>query len=67
MTMTVSEAGRLGGLATSHRKGHKFFVKIGKKGQKVTRKRYPGMASIWGAMGGRPRKPTLAEIEGEVE
>ncbi|MFH1031368.1 MAG: hypothetical protein V1767_02215 [Chloroflexota bacterium] len=29
------------------------------------RQKHPGMARIWGRMGGRPRKPTLAEIMGE--
>jgi len=54
--MTVNEAGRKGGLAVLQTKGRQHFVEIGKKGQEVTRQKYPGMASEWGRKGGRPRK-----------
>lgn len=57
--ITVAEAGRKGGLALLNMRGHKHFVEIGKKGQEVLRKRYPGMASKWGKKGGRPRKNNL--------
>lgn len=54
--ISVSEAGRRGGLTVLSLKGIEFFSEIGKKGQQVTRKRYPGKASEWGKKGGRPRK-----------
>jgi hypothetical protein len=54
--MTVIEAGRIGGLKILRERGGEFFVDIGRKGQEVMRKRYPGKASEWGKMGGRPRK-----------
>ena len=55
-TMTVAEAGRKGGLALLSKRGKKHFAEIGKRGQELTKKRYPGMASTWGKKGGRPRK-----------
>ena len=54
--MTVEEAGRKGGLALLSKRGKKHFAEIGKKGQELMKKRYPGMASTWGKKGGRPRK-----------
>jgi len=57
--ITASEAGKQGGLTVMRNKGRDFFIKIGKKGQKTTRNRYPGMASEWGKKGGRPRKNKL--------
>ena len=57
--ITTSEAGRKGGLALLSKRGKKHFVEIGKKGQEVMKKRYPGMASEWGKKGGRPRKNNL--------
>ena len=54
--ITVAEAGRKGGLALLAKNGNKHFAEIGKKGQEILRKRYPGMASEWGRKGGRPRK-----------
>ena len=57
--ITVSEAGRKGGLALLRKRGKKHFVEIGKKGQEEMKKRYPGMASEWGKKGGRPRKNNL--------
>jgi general stress protein YciG len=57
--VTVSEAGRKGGLALLGKRGRKHFAVIGKKGQEEMRKRYPGMASEWGRKGGRPRKNNL--------
>ena len=55
-TITVTEAGRKGGLALLSKRGKKHFAEIGKKGQEIMKKRYPGMASTWGKKGGRPRK-----------
>ncbi len=57
--ITTSEAGRKGGLALLNKRGKKHFAEIGKKGQEVLKKRYPGMASEWGKKGGRPRKNNL--------
>lgn len=57
--ITVAEAGRRGGLSLLNRRGNKHFSEIGRKGQEILRKRYPGMASEWGKKGGRPRKKTI--------
>jgi len=59
MGISVEEAGKRGGLTTLNRKGRAFFSSIGRTGQKALRFKYPGMASTWGKMGGRPKKPTL--------
>lgn len=61
-TITVCEAGRLGGLETLRRYGRCHFVTAGRLGQR-------SMAGLhtaddrrrWGAMGGRPKKPRLTE------
>ena len=66
MSMTVLQAGRKGGRATLRKRGREFFSQIGRKGQIAMRKKYPGMSSAWGKMGGRPKKPTLEEIMGET-
>lgn len=60
--MDVKEAGKLGGWALLEKRGRGYFAKIGIKGQLAIRSKYPGMASIWGARGGRPRKLDLVEI-----
>lgn len=57
--ISVSEAGRKGGLALLGKRGRKHFAEIGRKGQEVLIKRYPRMASKWGKKGGRPRKNNL--------
>jgi len=64
MNVSVNEAGRRGGLAVSRTRGRRFFVAIGRKGQRAMRARYPDMASRWGKLGGRPKKPKLEEIMG---
>ena len=64
MSITVSEAGRRGGLSVFGARGCQFFAEIGKKGQRAMRARHPNMASQWGKLGGRPRKPKLEEITG---
>lgn len=56
MAVTVTTAGRRGGLAVLHKYGKAFYSSIGEKGQKDVREKYPGMASEWGKRGGRPRK-----------
>ena len=58
-SITTSEAGRKGGLTLLSKRGKKHFAEIGKKGQGIMKKRYPGMASTWGKKGGRPRKNNL--------
>ena len=58
-TITTRDAGRKGGLTLLGKRGRQHFSSIGKKGQEVLRKRYPGMASEWGKKGGRPRKNNL--------
>jgi len=65
MSMSVTEAGRRGGLIVLSRRGRSFYSEIGKKGQAVMRQRYPEMAAKWGRLGGRPRKLTLPQIVGE--
>lgn len=57
--ITVAAAGRKGGLALLSKRGKEHFAEIGKKGQEVINKRYPGMASTWGKKGGRPRKNNI--------
>ena len=56
MSMTVSEAGRKGGLALFNKCGKQHFIQIGKKGHESMNNSHPGMASEWGKKGGRPRK-----------
>jgi len=58
-SISVSEAGKKGGLALLAKRGNSHFAEIGKKGQEVLRERFPGMASVWGKKGGRPRKNNL--------
>jgi len=57
--ITVNEAGRKGGLSLLEKRGKQHFSTIGRKGQESLRQRYPGMASIWGKRGGRPRKNNI--------
>lgn len=64
MAITVEEAGRRGGLSCLRNRGRSFFVEIGKKGQVALRRKYPNMASEWGKMGGRPKKPKFNEKGG---
>jgi hypothetical protein len=66
-TMTVREAGKLGGLSLLHKRGKTYFSEIGKKGQAATRSKYPGMASVWGKLGGRPKKEVLFQCMEEQE
>lgn len=62
MPITVSEAGKLGGLTVLQNRGRDFFVKIGRKGQKVMRAKYPDRAREWRKLGGRPRKPHFKDM-----
>ena len=65
MSMTVAQAGKIGGLKLLQARGRDHFARIGRKGQKVMRQKYAGMATKWGALGGRPKKHALCEIVGE--
>ena len=62
---TVNEAGRKGGFSVLQNRGRSFYVDIGRKGQLALRLKYPNMASKWGKLGGRPRKPSLIQLVGE--
>ena len=64
-SLSVREAGRLGGLALLGKYGRGHLSKIGKKGQLAMRAKHAGMASVWGKRGGRPRKPSLPIDVGE--
>jgi general stress protein YciG len=65
MSISVSEAGRRGGLTVLNRRGRSFYSEIGKKGQAAMRRKYTGMATKWGSLGGRPKKLALDQIMGE--
>ena len=65
--MTVSEAGRLGGLETLRRHGRQHFAVAGRRGQTVMAQHYSTEARrLWGALGGRPRRGRSDET-GEKE
>ena len=68
-TLTVREAGRLGGLAVLNKRGRAYFAKIGQIGQKAMRRKYPNRACEWGKLGGRPRKLNLSDMgqEGKLK
>lgn len=55
--LTVQEAGRLGGRTTLERHGVEHYREAGKKGQAKLVERFDlTQRSVWGSMGGRPRK-----------
>ena len=55
--LTVSEAGRRGGLTTLSRYGREHFQKAGRKGQaSLSAKLTQDQRREWGRQGGRPRK-----------
>ena len=66
-SISVAEAGRRGGLVILRTRGRSYFVELGHRGQRAMRLRYPGMASEWGRLGGRPRKPNLEDTEEEAK
>lgn len=61
-SITVSEAGHLGGLETLSHHGGQHFVAAGRRGQKVIAHHYTTEDRRWGSLGGRPRKPKLANM-----
>lgn len=65
MMITVNEAGKKGGQIVLEKHGSQFFARIGRLGNKAMRAKYPGRASEWGKLGGRPKKLTLDQITGE--
>lgn len=55
-SITVSEAGRLGGLETLRRHGRQHFAVAGRRGQEVIAHRYStDDRRRWGRLGGRPK------------
>jgi general stress protein YciG len=65
MSISVSEAGRRGGLTVFRNRGRAFYAQIGAKGQQKMRALHPNRASEWGKLGGRPKKLKLSQIVGE--
>jgi len=62
-SITVSEAGRLGGLETLRRHGRQHFVTAGRRGQEVIAHHYTTRdRRHWGSLGGRPRRVRLADV-----
>lgn len=62
-SITVKEAGRLGGLETLRRHGRQHFIGAGYHGQKVVAGRYTTEdRRHWGSLGGRPRRRKLADM-----
>ncbi len=61
--MSVSEAGRRGGLKTLAARGREHFRTAGRKGAAALRANHDRASFVkWGKQGGRPRKPTLAQM-----
>jgi hypothetical protein len=62
-SITVSDAGRIGGLETLRRHGRQHFVAAGRRGQEVVAHYYTAEdRRRWGSLGGRPKKPKLADM-----
>ena len=57
--ITVREAGRREGEATSRRHGRRFYQIIGSKGGKRTKELYADLLRQFGSKGGRPPRPNL--------
>ena len=61
--LTVSEAGRLGGLSTLARHGIAHYQKVGRKGQaKLATKCTSDQRRSWGALGGRPKRVRFRDL-----
>jgi len=66
--MTVTEAGRRGGIATrDHYGGSRYFRRIGRKGGKRTAELYGKLLKKFGLKGGRPKRPALTQRMGEED
>lgn len=68
--ITVAEAGRRGGLATSARfRGTDFYQRIGVIGGKRQKELYADLLAEFGRRGGRPRRPNLENtvVEGSPQ
>jgi len=66
--MSVQAAGAKGGLATLAKYGKEHFRMIGKQGQTIQSSRITvQQRKIWGAMGGRPKRPRLSDTRWETE
>jgi general stress protein YciG len=63
--ITVREAGRRGGQSTLEHQGVEFYREIGKKGGRRTAELYHDLLAEFGKRGGRPRRPTLNQSDGE--
>jgi hypothetical protein len=62
-SITVHEAGRLGGLETLRRHGRQHFVAAGRCGQEVIAQYYTREdRRHWGSLGGRPRRRKLVDM-----
>lgn len=64
--ISVKEAGRRGGLTILGTRGRVYLAELGRKGQRAMRLKYAGMASEWGKLGGRPKKPKLCDMGEEA-
>jgi len=65
--LTVTEAGRRGGIMTRNRYGAGFYRQIGAKGGESTKRLYGHLFTEFGRRGGRPRRPLLNEYQGEKD
>jgi hypothetical protein len=67
LSLTVREAGAVGGRATYVKYGKEHFQEVGKRGQAVLSAKITSeQRRSWGALGGRPRKRRFSTM-GEKE
>ena len=65
--LTVSEAGRIGGITTATRYGNGHYRRIGQLGQLSFAQRYGSEdRQRWGRMGGRPRRKHYPGEDGNL-
>jgi hypothetical protein len=65
--LTVSEAGRIGGITTATRYGNGYYRRIGQLGQLTFAQRYGSEdRRRWGRMGGRPRRKHYPGEDGNL-
>lgn len=64
-TLTVSEAGAMGGNTTRDRYGTEHFRRIGQLDERRTANLYADLFKKLGKRGGRPRRPVLDNCMGE--